>query len=41
MSNMVLYWNSGIQSMMDTIIGEGGFSIVVKSCFTELERAAL
>ena len=41
MSNMVLYWNSGIQDMMDTIIGEGGFSIVVKSCFTELERAAL
>lgn len=37
MNNIVPQWNSGIQTMADKIIGEGGFTQVCKDAFEELE----
>lgn len=37
---LVPTWNSGVQSMVDTIVGEGGFLYVVDDFFIRLKNAA-
>ena len=39
MNSMVPQWNSGVQSMVNTIIGENGFQNVCNNAFAELEEA--
>lgn len=39
MNSILPQWNSGVQQMVDTIAGEGGFTAVCKDAFEELDQA--
>ena len=39
MNSILPQWNSGVQQMVDTITGEGGFTAVCKDAFEELDQA--
>lgn len=39
MNSILPQWNSGVQQMVDTIAGEGGFTAVCKEAFEELDQA--
>ena len=38
-SSMIPQWNSGIQTMIDTIAAEGGFNEICKDSFNQLDKA--
>ena len=41
MNDFIPQWNSGVQQMADTIIGEGGFAQVTKAAIEEIRALAL